>query len=60
VRFADKRLAGIPGRPPRLLDPPAGCRFRDRCPLAGKRCLEAPPFAQVGEGHSVACWRAAA
>lgn len=56
VRFAEKRLAGIAGRPPSLLDPPGGCRFRDRCPLASERCLEEPPFVDVADGHQVACW----
>jgi peptide/nickel transport system ATP-binding protein len=58
VRFADHRLAGIPGTPPSLLDPPQGCRFRDRCPLAFERCLEEPPFAEIEPGHHVACWKA--
>jgi peptide/nickel transport system ATP-binding protein len=58
VRFQDKRLSGIPGRPPPLLDPPQGCRFRDRCPLATTRCAEEPPFVDVGDGHTVACWYA--
>jgi peptide/nickel transport system ATP-binding protein len=59
VRFADKRLTGIPGRPPSLLDPPPGCRFRDRCPLAFERCQEEPPFVEVAPDHYVACWKAA-
>jgi peptide/nickel transport system ATP-binding protein len=60
VRFAEKRLQGIPGRPPPLLDPPRGCRFRDRCPLAVVRCAEEePPFEELEPGHFVACWRAA-
>lgn len=58
VRYADKRLAGIPGNPPALLDPPAGCRFRARCPLAFEKCAEEPPFIEVAPGHSVACWKA--
>jgi peptide/nickel transport system ATP-binding protein len=56
VRFAERRLTGIPGRPPSLLDPPPGCRFRTRCPLASARCASAPPFAEIEPGHSVACW----
>ncbi|GII32981.1 ABC transporter ATP-binding protein [Planotetraspora mira] len=58
VRHADKRLQGIPGSPPALLDPPPGCRFRDRCPLAFERCAEQPPFAEVAPDHFVACWKA--
>lgn len=57
VRYADKRLTGIPGSPPLLLDPPAGCRFRERCPLAFEKCLEPPPFIHVEDGHQVACWK---
>jgi len=42
VKYAEKRLTGIPGSPPLLLDPPIGCRFRDRCPLAFDKCVEEP------------------
>jgi peptide/nickel transport system ATP-binding protein len=58
VRHAERRLSGIPGRPPSLLDPPPGCRFRDRCPLAFDRCAEDPPPVEVAPGHHVACWKA--
>jgi peptide/nickel transport system ATP-binding protein len=57
VRFEERRLVGIPGRPPSLLDPPQGCRFRARCPLADEQCLEQPPFAEIEPGHQVACWK---
>jgi peptide/nickel transport system ATP-binding protein len=56
IKYTEKRLAGIPGRPPLLLDPPVGCRFRDRCPYAFEKCFEVPPFLSVEVGHSVACW----
>jgi peptide/nickel transport system ATP-binding protein len=58
VRHAEKVLAGIPGRPPGLLHPPEGCRFRDRCPLAIDKCGEQPPFAEVRPNHYSACWNA--
>lgn len=58
VRFEDRRLSGIPGSPPSLLNPPGGCRFRERCPLAFEKCAEEPPFVEVAPGHSVACWKA--
>jgi peptide/nickel transport system ATP-binding protein len=57
VRHADKPLTGIPGRPPGLLKPPAGCRFRDRCPYAFEKCVEEPPFVEVDDEHYVACWK---
>ncbi len=51
------RLTGIPGNPPLLLNPPVGCRFRDRCPVAFEKCVEEPPFVEVEKGHSIACWK---
>jgi peptide/nickel transport system ATP-binding protein len=57
VRYADKRLSGIPGSPPALLNPPEGCRFQARCPLADDQCLQEPPFVEIERGHSVACWK---
>jgi peptide/nickel transport system ATP-binding protein len=59
VRFAERRLQGIPGRPPSLLEPPSGCRFRTRCPFASDECLAEPPFVQVEPGRAVACWNVA-
>jgi peptide/nickel transport system ATP-binding protein len=56
VRYEDRRLHGIPGKPPSLLEPPPGCRFRDRCPLAFEKCAEQPPFVEIEPGHQVACW----
>jgi peptide/nickel transport system ATP-binding protein len=58
ARHEEQRLHGIPGRPPGLLQPPEGCRFRARCPLAIEKCLEEPPFAEVRANHFSACWRA--
>lgn len=49
-------LVSIPGAPPDLGDPPAGCRFHPRCPFAEARCRsEQPPLLEVGEGHFSAC-----
>jgi peptide/nickel transport system ATP-binding protein len=57
VTYERDRLSGIPGTPPGLLNPPQGCRFRDRCPLAIDKCLEEPPFVEVRPDHWAACWR---
>jgi peptide/nickel transport system ATP-binding protein len=57
VRHDQVTLTGIPGRPLSLVNPPAGCRFRDRCPFAFAKCTETPPFEEVRPGHLVACWK---
>ncbi len=60
VRYAEKRLKGIPGRPPSLIDPPTGCRFSARCPFAFDACKVEPPFVDVEPAHASACWKAVA
>jgi peptide/nickel transport system ATP-binding protein len=53
----------IPGTPPRLDEPVAGCGFCDRCDCAIERCAEEDPsLVQVEQGHDhrAACWRAPA
>lgn len=47
----------IPGRPPALDNPPRGCRFHPRCPIATDVCGEQePPLVSVGRDHRVACF----
>lgn len=47
-----------PGSPPSLANPPTGCRFHPRCPLAMRVCSEKdPPFKEIFPGHFVACFR---
>ena len=57
VKYTDKKLKGIPGNPPVLLDPPTGCRFQERCPVSFEKCIEEPPFIELGKNHQVACWK---
>ncbi|MFZ8996790.1 MAG: ABC transporter ATP-binding protein [Ilumatobacteraceae bacterium] len=50
------RLQPIPGRPPNLLDPPAGCAFAARCRYATAECLDTkPPLVESEPDHWVAC-----
>jgi peptide/nickel transport system ATP-binding protein len=57
IRHSEQRLSGIPGNPPLLLDPPTGCRFKDRCPVAFAKCNQEPPFIEVEKDHYIACWK---
>jgi peptide/nickel transport system ATP-binding protein len=58
-----ERMQGIPGSPPDLADPPAGCRFHPRCPhcrpddiaLYARQTTERPVLREVAPGHRVAC-----
>lgn len=51
----DKEPDFIIGQPPSLLNPPTGCRFKDRCPRRMPICDEEPPTYQV-DTRLVKCW----
>jgi peptide/nickel transport system ATP-binding protein len=58
-----ERMESIPGMPPDLADPPAGCRFNPRCPhcspadheLYRRQTTERPVLREIEPGHFVAC-----
>jgi len=53
----DEKLVPIPGSPPDLLKPPAGCPFYSRCPYTMKICLDQfPEYTYEQNGHRSACW----
>ena len=49
-------LTGIPGSPPDLARPPAGCRFAPRCPKVMSRCEQEPPELYSVGGTLVRCF----
>lgn len=52
-----ERLRPIEGQPPDMVNLPAGCPFLERCPHAMEVCnLRKPPYMEVSDGHSAACW----
>jgi len=51
-------LKPIPGEPPNLVDPPKGCRFRERCQEASHECsLISPAWTELFPRHKVRCIR---
>ena len=59
-----ERMTGIPGAPPNLASPPAGCRFNPRCPhcdpavdreLFDLQTSVRPQLREIEAGHTVAC-----
>jgi oligopeptide/dipeptide ABC transporter ATP-binding protein len=56
VSVEKRRLATLEGNVPSPINPPSGCRFHARCPLAQKKCQEfAPEFSRKKSGRFVAC-----
>src|SRR5512143_435685 len=65
--YSQKLMASVPrlrgtqepefivGRPPSLINLPAGCRFADRCPFRFERCVEEPPVFDR-DNRKVKCW----
>lgn len=52
----DEELISIPGAPPNLFNPPAGCRFAERCPFRTDKCLtNLPDLVEVEKDHYIAC-----
>ncbi len=50
-----QRLTPIPGSPPDMANPPAGCPFAPRCPHAMQQCAAVlPPM--FGETQAARCW----
>ena len=46
----------LKGEPPHPMNPPSGCVFRTRCPIADKECaLTTPPMIKHNDIHAVAC-----
>jgi len=52
----EAKLAAIPGTPPNLKKPPAGCRFAERCKYATSECkVNSVGLRDIGEGRSYRC-----
>jgi oligopeptide/dipeptide ABC transporter ATP-binding protein len=54
---AGRHVEPLQGEVPSPANPPSGCVFHPRCPLATDQCRqEVPMLETAGPGHSVACW----
>ncbi len=48
----------LSGDVPSPFNPPPGCKFQGRCPLAEDRCRKAEiGFYEAGKGHQIRCWK---
>ncbi|HPI94025.1 MAG TPA: ABC transporter ATP-binding protein [Deltaproteobacteria bacterium] len=56
IRLDQPKLMTMPGSPPDLVDPPAGCVFHPRCPHTMDICRKERPPIAARNGHLVNCW----
>jgi oligopeptide/dipeptide ABC transporter ATP-binding protein len=56
TRGDDDVLSQLKGEPPSPIEPPAGCRFHPRCPMARDIChTDVPSISRPGDEHIVTC-----
>jgi oligopeptide/dipeptide ABC transporter ATP-binding protein len=56
IRLEQPELMAMPGAPPDLVNPPAGCVFHPRCPHVMDICRQEVPNRFRTNGHMTACW----
>ena len=56
ISYKGKEAEVMTGEVTSPVEPPEGCRFAARCPMAQERCFQvSPEFHEVEEHHFVAC-----